>query len=227
MNYYIVKTVSRNNVFIKDLNINVYWNDPNGVKIERCKFDKSKDAKIALQKNQIYINRIEGDYSEAPDKNVVETELELDKLSPYENMLVYIRNYNGTDQPAMAMYINGEWKIFSVGSGSGGSYIHPSTHPATMIVQDSTHKFVTDTQISNWDNKSNFDGDYNKLTNKPSIPTKTSELSLDNVYDKTKIDSLLMNKSDLTHKHVVTDITDLEFATTNEVNNFITTLCKR
>lgn len=30
---------------------------------------------------------------------------------------------------------------------------HPSTHAATIITQDSTHRFVTDTQISSWNSK--------------------------------------------------------------------------
>lgn len=30
------------------------------------------------------------------------------------------------------------------------TYIHPETHPATMIVQDSTHRFVTDNEKSIW-----------------------------------------------------------------------------
>ena len=37
--FYIVKTVSMDNVYIRDLNITVYWNDPDGVKIEKRKFD--------------------------------------------------------------------------------------------------------------------------------------------------------------------------------------------
>jgi hypothetical protein len=32
---------------------------------------------------------------------------------------------------------------------------HPDTHPATMIVEDSTHRFVSDTQISIWNAKAN------------------------------------------------------------------------
>lgn len=32
-------------------------------------------------------------------------------------------------------------------------YTHPSTHPASMIVQDSTHRFVSDNEISDWDSK--------------------------------------------------------------------------
>lgn len=50
---------------------------------------------------------------------------------------------------------------------------------------DSTHEHenmavlekITDTKINEWDNK--FDGDYNDLTNKPTIPTKISDLEMD------------------------------------------------
>lgn len=33
------------------------------------------------------------------------------------------------------------------------TYTHPSTHPATMITQDSTHRFVSDSEKSAWNNK--------------------------------------------------------------------------
>ena len=41
---YVIKTTSKDNVYIKDLNIVVYWNDPNGVMIEKYKFERSSDA---------------------------------------------------------------------------------------------------------------------------------------------------------------------------------------
>ena len=51
---------------------------------------------------------------------------------------------------------------------------------------DSTHRLVTDTEKSTWDNKSDFSGSYNDLTNKPSIPSKTSDLTNDSGFiDKT------------------------------------------
>lgn len=40
-------------------------------------------------------------------------------------------------------------------------------------------KKITPTDITNWNNKSNFDGNYDNLTNKPTIPTKTSDLTND------------------------------------------------
>ena len=57
------------------------------------------------------------------------------------------------------------------------NYTHPTTHNATIITQDSTHRFVTDTEKSTWNNKSNFSGNYNDLTNKPTIPTVTNDLT--------------------------------------------------
>lgn len=41
-------------------------------------------------------------------------------------------------------------------------------------------KNITTNDISKWNNKSDFDGNYNNLTNKPTIPTKTSDLTNDN-----------------------------------------------
>ena len=41
---------------------------------------------------------------------------------------------------------------------------------------------ITSSEISAWNNKSNFDGNYNSLTNKPTIPSKVSELENDNIY---------------------------------------------
>ncbi len=39
------------------------------------------------------------------------------------------------------------------------------------LTDDSTHRVVTDTQISTWNGKSDFSGSYNDLTDKPTIPT--------------------------------------------------------
>lgn len=61
-------------------------------------------------------------------------------------------------------------------------YTHPTNHPATIITQDVSHRMVSDTQISTWDGKSDFSGAYADLTGKPTIPTKTSELTNDSGY---------------------------------------------
>ena len=43
-------------------------------------------------------------------------------------------------------------KLAGIETGAN-AYTHPETHPATMIVEDSTHRFVTDTQTAAWDSK--------------------------------------------------------------------------
>lgn len=43
-------------------------------------------------------------------------------------------------------------------------------------------KSISTTDIINWNNKSDFDGNYNNLTNKPTIPTKTSQLTNDSLF---------------------------------------------
>ena len=49
-------------------------------------------------------------------------------------------------------------KLAGIAAGAN-AYKHPSTHPATMITEDSTHRFVTDTEKTNWNGKA--DGNHN------------------------------------------------------------------
>ena len=47
------------------------------------------------------------------------------------------------------VYDGTAWQLMTTGQG----YVHPDTHPATMIVQDATHRFVTDAEKAKWNNK--------------------------------------------------------------------------
>ena len=130
------------------------------------------------------------------------------------------------------------------------NYTHPSTHNATMITEDETHRFVTDEErnywnnkeeknhtheelhehdnknildnitsekVNDWDNKSEFDGDYNSLTNKPTIPTKVSELENDNNY-LTSIPSEYVTETELNNKGYLTEHQDLsDYATKDDL----------
>ena len=40
-------------------------------------------------------------------------------------------------------------------AANANNYSHPATHPASMITTDSTHRFVTDTEKTTWNNKLN------------------------------------------------------------------------
>ncbi len=52
---------------------------------------------------------------------------------------------------------------------------------------------ITSDKVTEWNNKSTFDGNYNSLTNKPTIPTVD--------VNKSYVDTQLANKSDTTHNH--------------------------
>ena len=62
---------------------------------------------------------------------------------------------------------------------------------------------ITSAKIAQWDNKSNFSGNYSDLTDKPDIPTKTSQLSNDSGY-LTIIPSEYITETKLTSKGYVT-----------------------
>lgn len=54
-----------------------------------------------------------------------------------------------------------------------------TTIPSALadLSADSTHRTVTDTEKSTWNNKSDFSGSYNDLSDKPTIPTVPSNVS--------------------------------------------------
>ena len=59
----------------------------------------------------------------------------------------------------------------------GQTYTHPATHPATMITEDTTHRFVTDAEKNTWNlAEANVNADWNassgdaQILNKRSIP---------------------------------------------------------
>ena len=56
---------------------------------------------------------------------------------------------------------------------NANNYTHPSSHPANMITEDSTHRFVTDTEKNAWSSKSDFSGKYKDLINKPTVSATT------------------------------------------------------
>ena len=77
---------------------------------------------------------------------------------------------------------------------------------------------ITSAKVTEWNNKSTFSGSYNDLSNKPTIPTKTSQLTNDsNLVNTTTLNNELAEKADTEHDHTTADITDLT-ATASELN---------
>ena len=68
---------------------------------------------------------------------------------------------------------------------AGKQNVIDATHKLSAdLVDDSntTNKFVTSNEKQAWNNKSDFSGSYNDLTNKPTIPTTLSQLSEDTTH---------------------------------------------
>lgn len=102
--------------------------------------------------------------------------------------------------------------------------------PSTLsdLTTDSTHRVVTDAEKSSWNAKSNFSGNYNDLTNKPSIPSISglaTEIYVDEAvstkannghthdnryYTETEVDTLLEGKANTSHTHTIANITNLQ-----------------
>ena len=101
------------------------------------------------------------------------------------------------------------------------NYTHPTSHSATMITEDSTHRFVTDSEKSSWNNKSNlalgttsttaFRGDYGNTAythsqskHAPSNAQKNSDIT------KAEIEAKLTgNVASHTHSQYLTEHQDL------------------
>jgi hypothetical protein len=65
-----------------------------------------------------------------------------------------------SDIPAASANANGlmsstDYSKLAAIEANANNYVHPDTHAATMIVEDTTHRFVSDTDIANWNQKIN------------------------------------------------------------------------
>ena len=68
-------------------------------------------------------------------------------------------------------------KLAGIAAGAN-NYVHPSTHPASLIVEDSTHRFVTDSEKASWNGKASTE-----------VAT-TSANGLMSIADKTKLNGI-------------------------------------
>ena len=71
-----------------------------------------------------------------------------------------------------------------------GALPSTTTIPTTLasLTEDATHRVVTDTEKAIWSAKSNFSGNYNDLSNKPTIPSITG------LATETYVDNAVANK---------------------------------
>jgi hypothetical protein len=70
-------------------------------------------------------------------------------------------------------------------------YVHPSTHPASMIVSDSTHRLVTDDQINSWNSKATSARVTQAMDG---VMLYTDKIKIDNIYENaTNVTASLTN----------------------------------
>lgn len=85
-------------------------------------------------------------------------------------------------------------KLDGVAAGAN-NYAHPATHPATMITEDTTHRFATDTEKSAWNAKA-------------STSAATSTVAgLMSAADKAKLDGVAAGANNYTHPNHTGDVT--------------------
>ena len=82
-------------------------------------------------------------------------------------------------------------------------YITSETDP--VFTASPAHS-ITSADITAWNNKSDFSGNYNDLTNKPTIPTKTSQLQNDSGFLSSAVTSFNGNTGAITYTAPVTSV---------------------
>ena len=79
-----------------------------------------------------------------------------------------VKQYSASNPPP--------YPVTSVNGQTGAVTVDVPT-ALSQLSGDSTHRTVTDAEKTAWNNKSNFSGSYNDLTNKPTIPTVPTKVS--------------------------------------------------
>lgn len=134
------------------------------------------------------VDKIEGKGLSTVDFTT-EKDTKLNSIAENANNYVHPTKHNADiiTQDETHRFVTDEEKTKLSGiAENANNYVHPENHPATLITEDETHRFVTDTEKAKWNNKSDFNGSYNSLTDTPTIPSKTSQLTNDSDYTTKK-----------------------------------------
>ena len=78
------------------------------------------------------------------------------------------------------IYADSKWEILGRQTVDLSGYALKTEIPLTLasLTQDSTHRTVTDAEKETWNNKSNFSGNYNDLSNVPTDLVKSGAITL-------------------------------------------------
>lgn len=170
-----------------------------------------------------------GTYSK-PSEGIPKTDLESSVQTSLGKADTALQSYTETD-PTVPSWAKQSTKPTYTASEVGAL-------PATTVIpddladlnDDATHRLVTDTQISTWNNKSDFSGSYNDLTNKPTIPAAqvnsdwNASSGVAQILNKPTIPTALSQLSEDTTHRVVTDAEKTTWNGKESTSNKVTSL---
>ena len=109
-------------------------------------------------------------------------------------------------------------KLSGIATGAN-NYTHPTSHPASMITESSTKRFVSDSEKLTWNNKLDTeDLTWAKLSNKPStFPAATHSHSWDDVTSKPS------TFTPSAHTHTIANVTGLQAALNGKASTSVAT----
>ena len=158
------------------------------------------------------LNEIDNINIEATKENGVATITITNKDGSQDIVNLYdgegaITNYEVLDnKPSInGVELTGDKSLDDLNIQEKGDYLTNETDP---VFKQSASYGITSQDIKNWNNKSEFSGNYDDLNGKPTIPTKTSELTNDSDYI-TGIPSEYITESELEEKGYLTEHQDI------------------
>ena len=173
---------------------------------------QNKIAEAALSGGEVDLSgyATKDDLNVKADKTYVDTELAKKANSSHTH------SYNDlTDKPTIPSISNLATKTeLTNGLATKADKTELHSHSNKTVLDG-----ITSTKVTEWNNKSTFDGNYNSLTNKPTIPTKTSQLTNDSGY-LTSVPSEYITETELSAKGYLTEHQDISnLATKTELNS--------
>jgi hypothetical protein len=177
--------ISSNTTSINNLSSRVSENETN---IQTINNNLSNYSLISETGSQLVLNLDSTNYKikallKDKNGNTIYTSNEIDL--PLESVVVS-GTYDSVDKKIVLTLEGGSTIDIPVGDLVSGlqSEITSTNKLASDLVDDSlsSNKFVTSDEKNTWNNKSDFSGNYNDLSNKPNIPSALSDLTDDSTH---------------------------------------------
>jgi hypothetical protein len=143
----------------------IFYTDLNKIKV-----GKKDNAGNLIPLSQLAFTNA-NDADTLDGKHASDFVLKTDTMAPADAEKNVQSDWNVTDTSSDA-YIKNKPNVIVEGDTRLTDARTPKAHnqAATTITEDTTHRFVTDTEKAAWNAKSNFSGNYDDLTGKPTIP---------------------------------------------------------